>query len=440
MDTVRTTVYIIIVHLITLHPYKAYAQWVQVFDPNNGGNIHSIVMSGNNLVAGSDVGVYYSADRGATWTLSDLKSTINVFYIHGNKLYAGTQGAGAFLSTNQGENWSAINDGLTDKGIHSFAMHENTLFAGADFGLFSSTDDGKHWTTTSIIDNYVSSLIVSGNYIYAGLDVWISLSGNSVPKTRALGASVNNKFRNSGNTTVTGTYDNGVYRSSDNGINWVFTGLYNVPLSFVIKDSNLFAGTLGGVFHSSDSGKSWNSANSGLVSIYVNSLDVKSNNLFAGTDSGVFISTNNGISWRAVNSGLTSIYGKYIFALAVIGNDLFAGIAGSGLWRRPISEMIVAGGINSGNSKALSRFTLNQNYPNPFNPSTTISFFIPVQCFVSLKIFDLSGKEIKTFVSEILNPGTYSYMWNASEFASGIYFYHLQSDKFRQTKPLLLLK
>jgi hypothetical protein len=91
--------------------------------------------------------------------------------------------------------------------------------------------------------------------------------------------------------------------------------------------------------------------------------------------------------------------------------------------------------------KALpTSFFLMQNYPNPFNPATTISFSLPSKSFISLKIFDLLGKEVATIVSGEMSAGSYSKQWNASTFSSGIYFYRLQAGKFTETKKLVLMK
>jgi hypothetical protein len=85
-------------------------------------------------------------------------------------------------------------------------------------------------------------------------------------------------------------------------------------------------------------------------------------------------------------------------------------------------------------------YRLSQNYPNPFNPSTTISFSIPSRSFVSLKIFDLLGREVATLVSEELTAGSHARQWNASGFPSGMYFYRLQAGAYTATKRLLLVK
>lgn len=86
------------------------------------------------------------------------------------------------------------------------------------------------------------------------------------------------------------------------------------------------------------------------------------------------------------------------------------------------------------------KFWLSQNYPNPFNPSTAISFSLATRSFVSLKIFDILGREVGIVVSEILPAGTHSRQWNPQGLASGVYFYRLQSGTSAVTKKLLFIR
>jgi hypothetical protein len=83
---------------------------------------------------------------------------------------------------------------------------------------------------------------------------------------------------------------------------------------------------------------------------------------------------------------------------------------------------------------------LFQNYPNPFNPSTRISFSIPHSSFVTLRVYDLLGREVVTLVNEQLGPGDHERIFNAEGLAGGVYFYRLQAGGFVQTKKLLLLR
>ncbi|MFI5252749.1 MAG: M1 family aminopeptidase [Bacteroidota bacterium] len=85
-------------------------------------------------------------------------------------------------------------------------------------------------------------------------------------------------------------------------------------------------------------------------------------------------------------------------------------------------------------------FRLDQNYPDPFNPSTTIGFEVPITTHVQLKIFNLLGTEVATLVDGIKPPGQYHAVWDAGNFASGIYLYRLTAGSFLQTKKLVLIK
>ncbi|MBK8984268.1 MAG: T9SS type A sorting domain-containing protein [Ignavibacteria bacterium] len=87
-----------------------------------------------------------------------------------------------------------------------------------------------------------------------------------------------------------------------------------------------------------------------------------------------------------------------------------------------------------------TKFDLSQNYPNPFNPSTSINFDLPVDGKVSLKIYDMTGKEVMTLVNEVRSAGYYSVNFNASNLSSGAYFYILSADNFTATKKMMLLK
>jgi len=87
-----------------------------------------------------------------------------------------------------------------------------------------------------------------------------------------------------------------------------------------------------------------------------------------------------------------------------------------------------------------SKFELSQNYPNPFNPVTNLEFGISNFGFVTLKIYNISGKEVATLVNEQLQPGSYKVEWNAAEYPSGTYFYKLSTDVFSDTKRMLLIK
>jgi hypothetical protein len=87
-----------------------------------------------------------------------------------------------------------------------------------------------------------------------------------------------------------------------------------------------------------------------------------------------------------------------------------------------------------------TRFALNQNYPNPFNPSTTIEYHVPQYSKVKLEIYDVLGRLAKVLVDENKPAGIYRVRFDASAFASGVYFYRIKAGEFTETKKLLFVK
>ncbi|MDP3831725.1 MAG: T9SS type A sorting domain-containing protein, partial [Ignavibacteriaceae bacterium] len=85
-------------------------------------------------------------------------------------------------------------------------------------------------------------------------------------------------------------------------------------------------------------------------------------------------------------------------------------------------------------------YSLSQNYPNPFNPITKINYTIPQTGLVTIKVFDILGKEITTLVNEEKKSGNHKIEFNGSKLSSGIYFYQIKSGSFTATKKLVLLK
>jgi hypothetical protein len=408
------------------------AQWVQTHGPYHG-DVFCFAVSGTNLFAGTyGGGVFLSTNNGTSWSAasSGLTNTdVRAFTVSGTNLFAGTLG-GVFLSTNSGTSWSAASTGLTSKLVSALAISPapggagqrldsssgTNLFAGTyGDGVILSTNNGTSWSaaSTGLTNTSVLALAVSGTNLFAGTE-W-----------------------------------GGVFLSTNNGTSWsaASTGLMNTyvralavsPASGGAGSTNLFAGTSGGVFLSTNNGTSWTAASTGLTDIDVSALVVSGTNLFAGvastlrSSSIVFLSTNNGTSWTAASTGLTN---PSVNTFAVSGTNLFAGTA-DGVWRRPLSEMT---GVDEQHSEVPTQFALQQNYPNPFNPTTTISYQLPVSSYVTLKVYDLLGREVATLVNEKKKAGNYSLQWDASGLSSGIYFYRLEANEKREIKKMVLMK
>lgn len=87
-----------------------------------------------------------------------------------------------------------------------------------------------------------------------------------------------------------------------------------------------------------------------------------------------------------------------------------------------------------------TKYELAQNFPNPFNPSTTIHYQVPADGFITLKVFDLLGREVATLVNEEQKADYYKVTFDASRLASGVYFYRLQAGEFTAVKRLMVLK
>lgn len=157
-----------------------------------------------------------------------------------------------------------------------------------------------------------------------------------------------------------------------------------------------------------------------------------------------FFRTFNGSSWSA-KFLMTNTNTDTNWAEPKAGYILGGGDDGIGIWSFQNGyngycsrNMATTTGIT--NSQIPAEFSLSQNYPNPFNPSTKIKFALPTMANVSLKIFDLTGKQVAQLVNGSLPAGTHEYTFDASQLSSGVYFYKLESKGFTQVKKMMLVK
>jgi hypothetical protein len=330
--------------------------WQQTNGPY-GGYVSCFAVSGTNVFAGTDggtlqdgAGVFISSDNGASWAPVNTglgNRVVGALAVGpngagGTNLFAGTYyEGGVFRSSNNGTSWTQVNTGLTAVYVWALAVNPNgaggtNLFAGTEGGVFRTNDNAASWTqvNTGLTSLDVRSLAFSGANVFAGT------YGGGVFRSSNSGISwteVNTGLTNTnvfalavtGSNLFAGTYGGGVFRSSNSGTSWtkVNTGLTNTSVfALAVTGSNLFAGTWGGVFLLTNNGSSWTPVSAGLTNTSVRALAVSGTNLFAATwGGGVFLSTNDGTSWIEVNTGLTNIE---VWAFAISGANLFAGTNG----------------------------------------------------------------------------------------------------------------
>jgi hypothetical protein len=119
----------------------------------------------------------------------------------------------------------------------------------------------------------------------------------------------------------------------------------------------------------------------------------------------------------------------------LIGNTGYKGFGGLAIYNGSSTDIEV-----DNFSPLPEKYLLEQNYPNPFNPTTIIKYQIPENSFVTLKIYDLLGKEVATLVNKEQTKGFYSTEFNAEKLSSGVYFYRLHAGSFVETRKMILLK
>jgi glucose/arabinose dehydrogenase len=97
-------------------------------------------------------------------------------------------------------------------------------------------------------------------------------------------------------------------------------------------------------------------------------------------------------------------------------------------------------GINGNGTNIPDGFALEQNYPNPFNPATIIKYVLPINSFVSIKVYDLTGQEVTSLINESKSAGSYSVSWDASSYPSSVYFYEMQAGDYKERRKMVLIK
>jgi photosystem II stability/assembly factor-like uncharacterized protein len=434
----------------------------------------------NVIIEGNDGGIFNSANSGNSWSkVEALPFTqfyeIGLDKINPQRLYGGTQDNGTNRTTTGALNdWESIygGDGFyvvvdftnpnviyaeSQNGGLGKSINGGVSFSGATSGISSS--EKTNWSTPVIMDPNNNNILYYGtNKVYRttnGADSWTAVSpdltnGN---QTRLGSVTTIAVAPSNSNVIIAGTDDANVWITSNNGSNWTKVSS-SLPYRWITRvavdpvNENIAYVTYNGlkwkdpqphIFRTTNKGASWTDISSNLPDAPVNAFAIdptRPNVLFAGSDVGAYVSFNTGQTWQFLGQGLpmVSVYDLKVHPTA---NYLAAGTHGRSMYKIDLAQVV---GISSGSENTAADYSLGQNYPNPFNPSTVISYSLNKSGNVSLKIFDLLGKEVMTLVDKKQNAGNYKISFDGKNLSSGIYFYSLNVNNFKDTKRMLLVK
>jgi photosystem II stability/assembly factor-like uncharacterized protein len=385
------------------------ATWLDLTPPQKI-YFSSVKYLSSDLVAaiGNSFDLFISKDSCKSWTMHTLASGLNAVIAFGDTLncWICDDSSRIYHSPDLGISWTFQNEHNVPApalyGIHFF-NDSSGCAVGAMGYITATTNGGAVWTTTSnsphnLYGVFVASRARAWAVGDAGTIITTSNAFNSwTPQSSPTNVTLRSvSFSDTLNGYILG--DNGtMLKTTDGGTTW---SLAQSPAStlnamkFISTNEGWVVGDSGKIFTTSTGGANWVSQVSGVTAKLL-SVD------FLDAQNGITIG-NGGIILTTKNGGIT--------------------------------------GVRTSQGTVPTSVTLEQNYPNPFNPTTTISFAIPSRSLVSLKVFDVLGREVSTILSEELQAGSYTRQWNASAMASGIYFYRLQAGTFTETKKLLLLK
>lgn len=159
--------------------------------------------------------------------------------------------------------------------------------------------------------------------------------------------------------------------------------------------------------------------------------------LYVGTTGGRLLAFYDGADSSTYSTNST--YGVSAKPNVVIQSPLWGTFHGDNQ-RTGVSTHLFVTKVNEKTSPLPAEYSLSQNYPNPFNPTTNIGYALPITSFVSLKVYDVLGRLVKTLVEERQTAGVHSVIFDGNSLSSGVYFYRITAGNFIQTKHLLLLK
>jgi len=394
----------------------------------------------------------------------------NYLVDHNNELFLATNGD-IHKSTDNGNSWTNLSNGfITDPGNSNIYIEfagTNIFVASTIKGVFVSPDNGSSWQmdTTGLDPEWstqVDLLYSDGTNIFASRAYstygfyykaavpgpWIRINSNSIGSGYSSQVTGMTKI---GATYYAATRSMGVYESADGGITWIQKNNANypaavAPFSFASNrmsaiGTNLFVATEDGIYKSADYGDSWTRVDQGFAAwnqfgtVPIMCLYSDGSSLYAsaGKDDSAYVSIDMGNTWTDISGGLD----HHIKSFANHGGQLFAA-----QWDTDSSIVVYNSTTDIAEQTDLNpnTFVLSQNYPNPFNPTTNISFTLPENQFVSIKVYNLLGEVQATLVNENKKAGTHYINFDGSQLSSGIYLYQIQTNTFVQNRKMMLIK
>ena len=396
-------------------------------------------------------GVASTRDNGNTWqpiqTLP-IAETVSL-HVSGNEVFAGTRGNGVFSTKDNGRTWQPRNLGLSlhrrravTPAVMSLTNSGNSLFCTIAENIdnpivYRSLNSGETWQAASAgipMRGGAGDVVSRGNLLFASyLQLYRSSDGGNTWQATSPDT-IGGKLLLVGNTLIASNNITGgsLKISEDNGQTWTNS---NTQLPWVISLATLgnviFAGTQFGIYRSTDMGRNWQWVTREINMRSVPAMVSVSNIVFATSNAQVWLSADTGNTWRN-----TGNLGASVTSLAVNNGELYAGTV-NGVWKAPLARLSVSSEVKRDLSKT---FLLFQNYPNPFNPSTIISYQLPMTSNVSLKVYDILGRELVTLVNQRQSAGVYQVDFNATRFASGVYFYRLTANENSEIRKMMLMK
>jgi photosystem II stability/assembly factor-like uncharacterized protein len=375
---------------------------------------------------------------------------------------AGTVG-GIFRTTNGGAEWDTLIRGVTVTDLDIHPTNPKIIYATLGLnaltfpGIIKSIDGGNNWIKADsgmiinpesggrvlVIDPihpdtlYVCTSGFSGGTLYRstnGGNSWSDL--NSPTLSSIISMAIDPKDPDH---IYIGTDDTGkIYETKDAGKSWIITGLTYKGIIYDIQldpDSSkkIYAGTTSyGFYFSKDGGLTWEQNNKGLPN---NASILKIQFLKDNNTPTIYINADAsfGIYFLNKNAEWESYGNVGSWFIQIAKNKIYAG-SYAGIY---LSEELTS--VPDKFEQPTSIF-LYQNYPNPFNPTTVITYQLTVSSYITLKIYDILGREVATLVNEEKKAGSYAVNFNANRLASGIYFYQLTTDNFVVTKKMVLIR